>query len=277
VWDPLIEHLDLPAVAVDLPGRNDPAVLKSLTIADCAAAIVARIRSIGLDRVVIVGHSLAGSVAYTVAAQHPDLVVGLVGVAAVFPPPGRCALDLWPARLGWLPRTALALRPGGAGLPVRLSPSKARRRLTNDLDPGQASWLLDRLGPEAVGLTTSPVPPVTLDADVPRTYVVCSKDRALHPRRQHRQAQSIGARIVEIAAGHEPMLSATDTLACVLNHLPGTTATAEQPATVGDDRSQRAPSAASGTSPIDRGQRRGANSGREPRGQLGHRLGQPRQ
>jgi esterase len=77
VWDSLIEHLHLPAIALDLPGRHDPNVLRGLTVSDCATAVTAEIRSIGLDRVVIVGHSLAGSVAYAVAAQQPDMVVGL--------------------------------------------------------------------------------------------------------------------------------------------------------------------------------------------------------
>jgi pimeloyl-ACP methyl ester carboxylesterase len=222
VWDSLIEHLHLPAIALDLPGRHDPNVLRGLTVSDCATAVTAEIRSIGLDRVVIVGHSLAGSVAYAVAAQQPDMVVALVGVAALFPPPGRCALDMWPKTLRWLPKSGLALRWGGPSAPVRLRPSQARRRLANDLSPEQASWLLDRLGPEAVGLTTSPVPSIPLEPDLPKTYIVCSKDQALRPSRQYRQARSIAARVVEIAAGHDPMLGATHALATVLDNLPET-------------------------------------------------------
>jgi len=220
VWDPLLAHLRLPTLAVDLPGRGaHPADLRSLTLDDYAVAVAADIHTAGLARVMLVGHSLAGSVAYTVAARNPSVVAHLVGVAAVFPSPGHSAIDLWPAGLRWLPRTGLVLRPGGRRAPLRLSTRNARRRLTNDLDDERARWLLANLGPEAVGLLTSPVPRTRLAADLQRTYVLCSNDRALPSERQRRHARTLGARIVQIDTGHDPMVSAPRLLADVLNGL----------------------------------------------------------
>ena len=220
VWAPLLAHLRLPTLAVDLPGRGaHPADLRSLTLDDYAMAVAADIQAAGLQRVTLVGHSLSGSVAYTVAARNPNAVTHLVGIAAVFPCPGHSAIDLWPAGLRWLPRTGLALRPGGRRAPVRLSTRKARSRLTNDLDDDQTRWLLANLGPEAVGLTTSPVPRTRLAPDLQRTYVLCSNDRALPAERQRRQARTIDAQIVEIGTGHDPMVSAPRILADVLNGL----------------------------------------------------------
>lgn len=217
VWDSIVPYLELPAVALDLPGRGVPDDLRSLTIANCAEDLIAQMRDARLRRVTLVGHSLAGSVAWTAAAMAPDLVVGLVGIAAVFPPPGKRVTDLWPTGLRWLPRAMLAARRGGPNEPLSLSERNARRRLTNDLDSERASWLIARLGPEAVGLSTSRVPQLQLSPALYRGYVLCLRDRALAPARQRVQASQINAPIVEIPTGHDPMVSAPAVLARVLN------------------------------------------------------------
>ncbi|MGH8995319.1 MAG: alpha/beta fold hydrolase, partial [Acidimicrobiales bacterium] len=135
IWDPLLEHLELPALAVDLPHRGDTGGLRNLTIAGCAESAIADIRAARFGRVIVVGHSLAGSIAYTIAAQEPDLVAGLVGIAAVLPLPGhRAIVDLWPRGVRWIPTTRLRLRPGGLKAPIRINEQNARRRLANDLD-----------------------------------------------------------------------------------------------------------------------------------------------
>ena len=60
-WDLLLEHLDGPVLAVDLPGRGrHPAALDSVTLESAAASVVADIDAAGFDEVVLVGHSLAG-------------------------------------------------------------------------------------------------------------------------------------------------------------------------------------------------------------------------
>ncbi|HVA07827.1 MAG TPA: alpha/beta fold hydrolase [Acidimicrobiales bacterium] len=219
VWDPLVPHLALPALAVDLPGRGDPAKLRTLTISGCVEAVIAEIEGAGLRRVAVVGHSLAGSIAWTVAAQAPDLVVGLVGIAAVFPPAGKDTTDLWPTGLRWVPRVRLALRPGGTHAPLTLSDRNARRRLANDLDDDQTSWLLAHLGPESAGLTISRVPQLQLAPNLRREYVLCRADMALATVRQRAQAECIRAPIVEMPTGHDPMVSAPQLLARVLDDM----------------------------------------------------------
>lgn len=218
-WDPLVPYLKLPAVAVDLPGRGAPADLRSLAISGCAEAVIEQMRLAGMQQVTVVGHSLAGSVAWTVAAMAPDMVVGLVGIAAVFPPAGKRATDMWPTGLRWLPRARLAVRRGGPNEPLTLSDRNAARRLANDMDEDQTAWLLERLGPETAGLSTSRVPQLQLAPELSRGYVLCRQDMALPAGRQRAQADNIRAPIVELPTGHDPMLSAPQALARVLDGL----------------------------------------------------------
>ncbi|KAH7034792.1 Alpha/beta hydrolase fold-1 [Microdochium trichocladiopsis] len=50
--------------------------------------------------------------------------------------------------------------------------------------------------------------PVTLGAadlkDVPKTYILCTKDETIFPEVQRKMADAVGARVVEIEAGHSP-------------------------------------------------------------------------
>lgn len=216
IWARVIPLLDLPALSVDLPGRSDPSHLHGLTVEDCAEEVLSQIRAAAFEQAIVVGHSLGGTVAYSLAAHAPERVIALVGVAAVFPPPGQSALSMWPPGFRWLPRMLLSLRPGGVSAPITMGARQAIRRLANDLDEDDTRWLLNLLGPETSGLTASPVASAELDPATLRRYVLCRQDTALKPSRQRRQAQMIGAEIIEIDTGHDPMISSPTTLAKVL-------------------------------------------------------------
>jgi pimeloyl-ACP methyl ester carboxylesterase len=78
VWERRAPYLSLPIVTVDLPGRNGQARGTDVTsVARCAARVAEQIEHAGIRRAVLVGHSLAGGVAYTVAADHPATVAHL--------------------------------------------------------------------------------------------------------------------------------------------------------------------------------------------------------
>ena len=77
-----LEHLRRTrrAVALDLRGhgRSEPPKDGDYTIAAMAGDIAAVVDTLGLDRFVLVGHSMGGGVALTYAGAHPDRVAGLV-------------------------------------------------------------------------------------------------------------------------------------------------------------------------------------------------------
>jgi pimeloyl-ACP methyl ester carboxylesterase len=68
--------------AVDFPGRGLAEALQLETIAARVAFARAVIGALGLERPIVVGHSLGGAVALELAAQAPELVGGLVVCAA---------------------------------------------------------------------------------------------------------------------------------------------------------------------------------------------------
>jgi pimeloyl-ACP methyl ester carboxylesterase len=81
-WARQLEHLrqSRRAVAFDLRGhgRSDPAKDGDYSIAAMAGDIAAVADSLGLDRFVLVGHSMGGGVALAYAATHPRRVAGLL-------------------------------------------------------------------------------------------------------------------------------------------------------------------------------------------------------
>src|SRR5215210_1595660 len=81
-WSEQLRHLRQRhrAVALDLRGhgRSDPPKNGDYTIAGMAADIAATVDSLGLNRFVLVGHSMGGGAAVVYAGTHPERVLGLM-------------------------------------------------------------------------------------------------------------------------------------------------------------------------------------------------------
>ena len=102
-WDAVLPPLaaSYRVVAPDLPGAGDserPSPTRyPYGVEAFADALVDLVAALGLGRVALVGHGLGGSVALTLAAEHPELVERLVVVDALaygfrMDPLGRLAL-----------------------------------------------------------------------------------------------------------------------------------------------------------------------------------------
>lgn len=88
-----------PLLALDLRGRGDTDKPESgpFGMAQHAHDVAAAMRGWGLQDAVVVGHSMGAFVAVALAAEHPDLVRGLVlvdGGLPLEPPPGVELADL---------------------------------------------------------------------------------------------------------------------------------------------------------------------------------------
>jgi pimeloyl-ACP methyl ester carboxylesterase len=81
-WSAQLDHLrrSRRTVALDLRGhgRSEPPKNGDYTIAGIAGDVAAVVDTLGLERFVLVGHSMGGGVALEYAGLHPDRVAGLV-------------------------------------------------------------------------------------------------------------------------------------------------------------------------------------------------------
>ena len=85
-WKPQLAHLrpSRRAIALDLRGHGMSAAPSGdeYSVEGFAADIDAAVTTLGLDKFVLVGHSLGGAAALAYAGAHPDRVAGLVLVGA---------------------------------------------------------------------------------------------------------------------------------------------------------------------------------------------------
>lgn len=79
-WTPQVEDLscDFRCVNVDLRGRGESAETPPYDTTTAADDVAALILELGLDRPIVVGHSLGGLVCLLLNDRHPELVRGIV-------------------------------------------------------------------------------------------------------------------------------------------------------------------------------------------------------
>lgn len=89
-WDPVVPTLAsrFTLYALSLPGADGLDAVPGALIERVVADLAAMLRERGLQRPVLVGHSMGAYIALMLAVRHPDLVGGVVAVDGypVFPP-----------------------------------------------------------------------------------------------------------------------------------------------------------------------------------------------
>jgi pimeloyl-ACP methyl ester carboxylesterase len=214
-WDPVLPLLPDPVLAVDLPGRGSrPRPLEGITVADFVDAVVDDIEERDLDDVVLVGHSMAGITMPGVAARIPERLRRLVFVACTVPADGERIVDTLDPELRPIAEQNATRAEGG-----KLDDASATMLFCNDMDDAQTRWTLDRMVPEAVQVTMTPVSNAGLAQPIPRTWIRTLRDVVVPSDRQAMFAERVGADLVDVDAGNMVMISAPVALADALTHL----------------------------------------------------------
>jgi pimeloyl-ACP methyl ester carboxylesterase len=166
----LLERLtgEFRVILMDRPGSGYSTRARGATgrLTEQAATVAEFIRKLGLERPLLVGHSLGGAIALSVALDHPEVVKGLALIAPLthvpkqVPAPFR-ALDIKSNFLRWLVAwtvaTPIGIRRGKAVLHAIFSPDPAPEDF-----PIRAGGILG-LRPRSFHNTSSDMRAVNLD------------------------------------------------------------------------------------------------------------------
>jgi pimeloyl-ACP methyl ester carboxylesterase len=220
---PQIRRLGHEALAIDLPGHGERRAQVS-TLANRSDAIVSVMRRGD----VLVGHS-AGGFDITLAADAAAEKVGhLVYLAAGVPSEGRTLLEALGGAASSDGRFAdendrvremapQALRATADGCLEWVDKGLARHSFYHDCDEALADWAFEQLSPARQQILLEPISiPKFWAADLPRSYIVCLKDRVLPFAKSLAFAGRLGAMPLSIDSSHSPFFSRPAELASLL-------------------------------------------------------------
>ncbi|GAC1401265.1 MAG: alpha/beta fold hydrolase [Mycobacterium sp.] len=219
-WEPTLDELrrhapDLRTLAVDLPGRRTkPGNLATASIRQWVNSVVADIEEAGLGDVVIVGHSMAGvTVPGVVAKLGSARVREMILATAFVPPQGTAIVDTLAGPLAWFARRAAM-----GGRSAEVPKFAARYAFCNGMTRHQRDFTLSRLYPESARIPAESVDHSDVPADVPRTWILTTRDRALSVSSQQASIEALGGvdTVVPIDACHDLMISHPERLAQIL-------------------------------------------------------------
>jgi pimeloyl-ACP methyl ester carboxylesterase len=215
-----LDRRGVASLAIDLPGHG--VSTEPLTGLHGDAAALAR----ALDRlherdtgpVVLVGHSYGGAVITHAATGRAD-IAHLVYVAAFALDDGESVLSA----LGSLDRHEVelgsAVVPSADGTSTTLDRDRAASALYNECSPAVVTAALSRLSPQPTATMIEASLGSPRDT-IESTYVVCRRDRTVHPAHQEIFAARCATRL-ELDTDHSPFLSATGELADILEAISG--------------------------------------------------------
>ncbi|MEW6707866.1 MAG: alpha/beta hydrolase family protein [Pseudomonadota bacterium] len=202
------------AFAVTLSGVGERAhqLSRDIRLRTHADDVCAVLEAEELDRAILVGHSYAGMVITAVADRMPRRIGRLVYLDAVVPMPGESWSSSHPEEVRAMRRASIAR----AGAIPPADPAQF------GLQGEDADWVQRRQTPQPGSVYDDPLQFDTARlAALPRTFIDCTAPAlptiAASRRRVREQP---GWQVLEIATGHDPMISAPQALLRHLLSLP---------------------------------------------------------
>ena len=219
-WDATVDEIhrrapDLVVLTLDLPGRRGkPGDLLDAHIDDWVDSLLADIDDAGIGEFVIVGHSLAGlTVPGVVTKLGPSRVREMVLAAAFVPPQGCSVVDTLPGIIGWYAR-----RKADTGMSGTLPNTLAQWVFCNGMTREHRRFNRVRFHAESPSIIFDKADRSRLPDDVPRTWILTLRDRALSVASQRRSIAALGGvqTMLPIDTCHNLMVSEPRLLAELL-------------------------------------------------------------
>lgn len=168
-----------------------------------------------LTDVVLVGHSAAGAAISKAAESVHQVLKNLVYVDAAVVPSGRSMFEVFPPQ--WTEGMRASARTRGEGWYMPPEEEMIFSFFASDCNEADKQWLWRMVTPQ-------PIKPYEDKVDLSqfyklslaKTYIRCSKSQAGIPRNV---AEKFGMNYVEIAAGHDPMVSQPEQFTAILSQL----------------------------------------------------------
>jgi pimeloyl-ACP methyl ester carboxylesterase len=218
-WEQVEHHLGdqgAASMAVDLPGRSgDPKSVAGLTLDSYVDHVVAAIDA-SPEPVVLVGHSLGGLVISQTAERIPEKISSLVYLCAMLLQDGQSTIDAAVNDPDSQLMANISLDEAAAASSV--AASAVRDLFYGDCTIEASDKATRLLVPEAVGPASTPVK-ITAErwGSLPRSYIICTQDRAISRAQQRAMIAAVGVdRVVEMESSHSPFISQPERLAALL-------------------------------------------------------------
>jgi len=223
-WDklvPLLEKDGHRVLAPDLPShgkdRTPPVQVTLRSYTDAIGSLVDN----QPERVILVGHSMAGSVISQVAESRPEKIERLVYLCAFLLQDGQSVFET--ASTGAGSQLTPALIPGPVEGSLIIRDDAIIPGFYADCTPADAEWAKSMLTPEPAAPVGTPVHVTEANfGRVPRAYIETLKDAALPLEMQRQLYAALPCEtVISINSSHSPFLSRPEELAAALASLAG--------------------------------------------------------
>ena len=197
-----------------MPGRRDKlGDLLDMTITDYVDSLVGQIEGAGLKDIVLAGHF----------NRLDDAGSGQLPRSGPSPRDDLCRRVLRCRKAHPLPTARLLIRKTARSRARKNVPGPtpaltARFVFMNGIPSHRRRFMTGKLYAESVRILTEPVTRRGMPADIPRTWILTRRDRALTPKLQRKYIEAIGGvqQLIEMDTCHMLMVSEPERLAKIL-------------------------------------------------------------
>ena len=212
---PLLEAAGHMVYAPTLTGLAERAdeLTPEVGLATHVADIARLIEGEGLEQVTLVGHSYAGAVITGAAELVGGRLASLAYLDAFLPRDGESLMDLEPEQS----RDAFLKIAREQGDGWRLPPQESFLDRWGLTDPADRKWVWENLTDMPIRASTEPLSaPTGAARQLPRTFIDLTSPKNPGTVTATERAREEGFEILEIATGHDAMVSAPAALAEML-------------------------------------------------------------